>query len=33
MPKAPDPVKAVAFENAYFREIPVSLLNAFNISI
>lgn len=33
MPKAPDPVKAVAFENAYFREIPVSLLNAFKISI
>jgi hypothetical protein len=33
MPKVPDPVKAVAVENAYFREIPVSLLNAFNISI
>jgi hypothetical protein len=31
--KAPDPVKAVALENAYFREIPVSLLNAFKISI
>jgi uncharacterized damage-inducible protein DinB len=31
MPKAPDdPVKAVAVENAYLREIPVSLLNAFN---
>lgn len=30
MPKAPDPVKAVAVENAYLREIPGSLLNAFN---
>jgi uncharacterized damage-inducible protein DinB len=30
MPKAPHPVKAVAVENAYLREIPVSLLNAFN---
>jgi uncharacterized damage-inducible protein DinB len=30
MPKAPDPVAAVAVENAYIREIPGSLLNAFN---
>ena len=30
MPKAPDPVDAVAVENAYLREIPVSLLNSFN---
>jgi uncharacterized damage-inducible protein DinB len=30
MPKAPDPVKAVAVENAYLHEIPGSLLNAFN---
>ena len=30
MPKAPDPVAAVAVENPYLREIPVSLLNAFN---
>src|SRR5579864_8678284 len=30
MPKAPDPVEAVAVENAYLREIAVSLLNAFN---
>jgi len=33
MLKTPDPVKAVAVENAYFRQIPVSLLNAFNLSI
>jgi hypothetical protein len=31
--EAPEPVKPVAVENAYFREIPGSLLNAFNISI
>jgi len=30
MPKAPDPVHAVAVESAYLREISVSLLNAFN---
>jgi len=30
MPKASDPVDAVAVENPYLREIPVSLLNAFN---
>jgi uncharacterized damage-inducible protein DinB len=30
MPKAPVPVDAVAVENTYLRQIPVSLLNAFN---
>jgi uncharacterized damage-inducible protein DinB len=30
MPKVPHPVDAVAVENAYIRQIPVSLLNAFN---
>jgi len=30
MPKDPDPVVAVAIEQAYLRQIPVSLLNAFN---
>lgn len=30
MPKASDPHDAVAVEQAYLREIPVALLNAFN---
>jgi len=30
MPKASDPVDAVAVESAYLRQIPISLLNAFN---
>jgi uncharacterized damage-inducible protein DinB len=30
MPKVPDPVDAVAVENAYIRQISVSLLNAFS---
>jgi uncharacterized damage-inducible protein DinB len=30
MLKGPDPIDAVALENAYVRQIPVALLNAFN---
>ncbi|HTY84225.1 MAG TPA: DinB family protein [Silvibacterium sp.] len=30
MPRAPDPSRTGATENAYLRELPVALLNAFN---